>query len=250
MAPSAIERTGRLKRLADFNMAGHAFLVSLVLVFGKRKIAGFRLVLRMAFGAVLLLAGGRKHHLRGRMPVMQGFIKRDRRARSFRRPGVATAALFAARAAFFAGLGRVVVTLETVVVINCLDFRIIRVFLTLELGRDRVPGHRVAGFALALDGLGVLVMLKPDHRIIEFAEFCERVDDNEIRAHLLCFDRFLFSPKSVQTESSHSHAYAQDSNPSQHWSSLLHVKIPLLKSAPENSENLPSPEAAPPISEI
>ena len=155
-------------------------------------------------------------------------------------------ALFGARSTLLAGFGRVRVTLDAVVVVNGLDFLCIRVFETLELGSNLVSGHRMAGFALPFDGLGVLVVLKLNHRIIKIAKLLERFDGNEIRALLLRCDRFLFSPKSVQTESSHSHAYAQDSDPSQHWSSLLHVKIPLLKSTPENSGNPPRAEAPPP----
>jgi hypothetical protein len=227
-------------------VAGKALFVGLILVLGKSEIARLRLVLGMAFGTVILLPRDREHHFRGRMTVMQGFIERNQRPGGLGRPGVTGTTLFAARAALLAGPQGVRVTRDTVVVINGLDFRGIRIFLTLELGRDRVAGHRMAGFALPLDSLGVLVVFEPDHRVVKIAELFERVDGYEIRAHCFRFDRFLFSPKSVQTESSHSHAYAQDSNPSQHWSSLLHVKIPLLKSAPENSGNLPSPEAAPP----
>jgi hypothetical protein len=154
--------------------------------------------------------------------------------------------LLTAGAALLAGLGRVCVTLDAIVMVNRLDFLGIRVFLALELGRDLVFGHRVAGFALSFERLGMFVMLKPDYRILKTAEFFERVDGDKISAQLLRSDRFLLSPKSVQTESSHSYAHAQDSDPSQHWSSLLHVKIPLLKSIPENSGNPPRPEASPP----
>jgi hypothetical protein len=152
---------------------------------------------------------------------------------------VAGAALAALGAALLADLCRVLVTGDAVVVVDGLHFGGGRVLFALELGLDRVAGHRVAGFAFPFDGLGMLVVLEPDHRILEIAELLERVDGNEISAQLLRSLRFLLSPKSVQTESSHCHAHAQDSDPSQHWSSLLHVKIPLLKSTPENSGNLP-----------
>jgi len=247
MTAGALYRAGGLLRLTDLHMTGQTFFMGLILVLGKGEIALFGLVLGVAFGAVLLLPRGRKNHLRRRVAVMQGFIERDQRPGRIRRPRVTGPALLAAGSAFLAGLGRVVMARDAVVVINGLDFRGIRIFLTLELGRDRVAGHSMAGFALPLHSLGVLVMLEPDHRIIEITEFLERIDGYEIRAQCFRFDRFLFSPKSVQTESSHSHAYAQDSNPSQHWSSLLHVKIPLLKSAPENSGNLPRAEAPPPL---
>ena len=75
---------------------------------------------------------------------MKGFIKRDQSPRRLRGPSVTGPALFAAGTAFLAGLGRIRVTLDTVVVINGLDFRGIRIFLTLELGRDRIAGHSMA----------------------------------------------------------------------------------------------------------
>ncbi|KAF5050982.1 hypothetical protein DSECCO2_423780 [anaerobic digester metagenome] len=246
MAAGAFHGTAGLLGLGDLHVAGHALLVRLILVFGKGKIAFFGLVLGVALGAVVLLPSRCGDHLGRLVPVVQGLVEGRQRAGRFRRPGMTCPALSALRPALFAGLGRVRVTLDAVVVVNGLDLGCGRVCLALELGRDRVTGHLVAGFALPFDGLGVLVMLEPDNGVLEITELLERVDGDEIRAQLLRSDLFLLSPKSVQTDSGHCHAYAQDSDPSQHWSSLLHVKIPLLKSTPENSGNHPRQEAPPP----